>query len=90
MDPAESIAMRDFHSRMRRQMIHDVKNSDVIEKLWMMNYLSSGLSFDGQTIEIPSSFLTPELKPQEVQKMEKLVSLLEMGEEKYDTHKSDL
>ena len=90
MNPDESVAMREFHSRMRRQMIHDVKNSEVIEKLWTMNYLSSGLSFDGQTIDIPSSFLMPELKPRDLElvKMEKLTKLLELGDEKDDKYSS--
>ena len=54
--------MRGFHSMIRSQMMDDTKDEETREKLWGMNYLF-GLSLDNQTINIPSNFLLPMLKP---------------------------
>lgn len=66
MQPANAThAMRDFHSRMRAQMMEETKDEQQLEKLWGMNYLS-GLSFNNQTVEIPSNFLMPRLEPKDL------------------------
>ena len=54
--------MRGFHSMIRSQLMDETKDEDTREKLWGLNYLS-GLSLDSQTINIPSNFLLPVLKP---------------------------
>ena len=64
MDP--HTAMRNFHSSFRRQIMEDIKDPEMIEKLWGMNYLS-GLSLDTQTVEIPSSLLFPHPEPRDLE-----------------------
>lgn len=56
-----TIAMRSWHSHVREQLAKDA-NEETQEKLMMINYLS-GLSLDTQTVNIPSTFLLPVLKP---------------------------
>ncbi len=56
--------MRNFHSSFRSMVMEDIKDPEMIEKLWGMNYLS-GLSLDTQTVEIPSTLLFP-LKPRDI------------------------
>jgi len=57
-----TVVMRGFHSMIRSQMMDETKDEETREKLWGMNYLF-GLSLDSQTINIPSNFLLPMLKP---------------------------
>jgi hypothetical protein len=44
-------------------MMDETKDEVQLDKLWKMNELSSGLPFDGRTVDIPSDFLMPVLKP---------------------------
>jgi len=74
MDPTQ--AMRNFHSSFRTQMMEDIKDPEMIEKLWGMNYLSS-VPF-GQSLQIPSNFLLPKLQPKDV-------SVLDEEKENHDT-----
>jgi len=68
--------MRGFHSMIRSQMMDDTKDEETLEKLWGLNYLSA-LSLDKQTVNIPSNFLLPVLKPSnlEVDKCKGVASL---------------
>jgi len=71
-----TVVMRGFHSMIRSQMMDETKDEETREKLWGMNYLF-GLSLDSQTINIPSNFLLPMLKPStlEVDKCKGVASL---------------
>jgi len=62
--------MRGFHSMIRSQMMDETKDEETLEKLWGLNYLS-GLSLDRQTINIPSNFLLPVLKPSNLSQADK-------------------
>ncbi len=63
MEPTNQ--MRSFHSMIRTLMIDDIKDPEMIEKLWGLQYIS-GLPLGIQNVEIPSNFLLPRLEPRNV------------------------
>jgi len=62
-------AMRNFHSCLRSQIMEDIKDPEMIEKLWGLNYLSS-VRLDSGQILIPSNFLLPKLEPRNLDELD--------------------
>ena len=64
MDP--TTAMRNFHTMMREKQMENTTDPEMIEKLAGICYLSA-LSLDTRTVDIPSNYLLPTLRPRELE-----------------------